>query len=182
MTDRYRDDYPTAFILSRRKVLVGGLLLAGSVAAMAALPALCTQVPLSDEFAAQFMGISSRLIPHRLDGHIGKRIAAAMLARDPALRDHVTALLAIANKKNTRVVEDFFPDVPDGPVKEAALAIISAWYLGVVVDEPGAEVIAYEHALMYQPTRDVMTIPSYARSRPNGWNADAAALSDMPSF
>ena len=73
-------------------------------------------------------------------------------------------LLAIARKKNARIVEDFFPDLPEGPLKETALAIISAWYLGVVTDAPDAEVFAYEYALMYQPTRDVMTIPSYAIS------------------
>ena len=105
-----------------------------------------------------------------------------MLARNAALQDHVTTLLAIAKKKDACIVEDFFPAVPEGPVKEAALAIISAWYLGVVIDESGAEVIAYEQALMYQPTRDVMTIPSYAKSGPNGWNAYAPPLSDMPSF
>jgi hypothetical protein len=38
----------------------------------------------------------------------------------------------------------------------------TAWYLGVIVDAPDTEVFAYELALMYQPTSDVMTIPSYA--------------------
>jgi hypothetical protein len=35
---------------------------------------------------------------------------------------------------------------------------------------------------MYQPTRDVMTIPSYAISSPNGWPANAPPLEDMPDF
>jgi hypothetical protein len=43
-------------------------------------------------------------------------------------------------------------------------------------------VIAYEYALMYRPTSDVMTIPSYAISGPNGWTADAPPLSNMPEF
>ena len=94
----------------------------------------------------------------------------------------MTELLAIAGKKNARIVEDFFPDVPEGPLKETALAIISAWYLGVVSDAPDAEVFAYEYALMYQPTRDVMTIPSYAISGPNAWTADPPALESMPDF
>jgi hypothetical protein len=39
-----------------------------------------------------------------------------------------------------------------------------------------------ELAVMYQPTFDVMTIPSYAISGPNGWNADAPPLGNMPEF
>jgi hypothetical protein len=43
-------------------------------------------------------------------------------------------------------------------------------------------VFAYEFALLYQPTSDVMTIPSYAISGPNGWSAESPPLHDMPSF
>jgi hypothetical protein len=35
---------------------------------------------------------------------------------------------------------------------------------------------------MYQPTKDVMTIPSYAISAPNAWSAEAPPLSNMPEF
>jgi hypothetical protein len=109
-------------------------------------------------------------------------MGAAMAALNPALSQQIAGLLAIAREKNARIVEDFFSDVPDGPLKETALSIVSAWYLGVVTDAPDAEVFAYEYALMYQPTRDVMTIPSYAISGPNGWSAEAPPLSNMPEF
>jgi hypothetical protein len=128
------------------------------------------------------MELSSLLIPHRLDRDVGLRLAAALSAKDPALKGHVTALLEIARKKQAAIVEDFFPDVPEGALKEAALLIISAWYLGVIVDAPDAEVFAYELALMYQPTIDVMTIPTYAISGPNGWTSEAPPLSNMPEF
>jgi fructose 5-dehydrogenase small subunit len=176
-----RDDSPTAFNLARREVLLGTL----SVGGLAAFPSLAaTSAPASwsDESAARFMQISSLLIPHRLDEAIGKRIGNLMSASNPSLSEQVTGLLAIAKEKNAHVVEDFFPDVPEGPLKETALSIISAWYLGVVSDAPDAEVFALEYALMYQPTRDVMTIPSYAISGPNGWTADAPPLSNMPDF
>lgn len=181
MVDPDRDDCPTAFSLARREVLVGALY-AGGLAALVALPSVSAAASWSDESAAQFMEISSLLVPHRLNEEIGKRIGAAMSGLNPSLPAQVTGLLAIAKGKNARVVEDFFPDVPEGPLKETALAIISAWYLGVVSDAPDAEVFAYEYALMYQPTRDVMTIPSYAISGPNGWTAEAPPLSNMPDF
>jgi hypothetical protein len=181
MTDQYRDDCPSAFNLARREVLVGGLLV-GGLAALPTLPALAASTAWSDQSAARFMEISSLLIPHHLNEEIGKRMGVVMSALNPSLSQQIDGLLSIAREKNARIVEDFFPDVPDGPLKQTALSIISAWYLGVASDAPDAEVFAYEYALMYQPTRDVMTIPSYAVSGPNGWKADAPPLSNMPEF
>jgi fructose 5-dehydrogenase small subunit len=180
MLDHYRDDCPTAFNLARRKVLVGGLMI-GGLAALPTLPVIAATA-WSDQSAARFMEISSLLVPHRLNEEVGKRMGAAMGALNPSLSQQIDGLLSIAREKNARIVEDFFAGVPDGPLKETALSIISAWYLGVVTDAPDAEVFAYEYALMYQPTRDVMTIPSYAISGPNGWTAEAPPLSNMPEF
>jgi fructose 5-dehydrogenase small subunit len=181
MPDQYRDDCPAAFNLARRQVLVGGLFISG-LAALPTLPVIAAAISSSDQSAARFMQISSLLVPHRLNEEIGKRMGAAMGALNPLLSQQIDGLLAIAGDKNARIVEDFFADVPDGPLKETALSIISAWYLGVVTNAPDAEVFAYEYALMYQPTRDVMTIPSYAISGPNGWTAETPPLSDMPEF
>ena len=181
MLDPERDDSPTAFNLARREVLVGALFV-GGLSVLASLPAVAATALWSDEAAAQFNEISSLLIPHRLNEVIGKRIGHLMSVSNPSLPQHVTGLLAIASQKNARIVEDFFPDVPEGPLRETALSIISAWYMGVVTDTQDAEVFAFEYALMYRPTSDVMTIPSYAISGPNGWTADAPPLSNMPEF
>jgi fructose 5-dehydrogenase small subunit len=51
-----------------------------------------------------------------------------------------------------------------------------------VKDADGSEVFAFEYALMYGPTSDVMTIPSYAISGPNAWPPDAPPLENMPDF
>ena len=182
MPDRYRDDCPTAFSLARRELLLGWLSLVGGLAVIPTLPAIAAAASWSQQSAAQFMEISSLLIPHHLNEEIGKRIGAAMSGLNPLLSEQVGALLAIAKKKQARIVEEFFPDVPEGPLKETALAIISAWYLGVVSDAPDAEVFAFEYALMYGPTKDVMTIPSYAISGPNGWTSVAPPLDRMPEF
>jgi fructose 5-dehydrogenase small subunit len=167
-----REDAPPDFSLFRRKILVGGGLLLGGLAAGTGIP----------DFANQFMQLSSLLIPHQLDRDVGSRLATALSTKDPGFTAQVSTLLGIAQKKNARIVEEFFPDIPDGPLKDTALLIVSAWYLGVVVDAPGAEVFAYELALMYQPTIDVMTIPTYAISGPNGWTAEAPPLDSMPTF
>jgi hypothetical protein len=176
-----RDDSPPDFSLCRRRVIIGGGLLLGGIVAGTRVPAAPGD-SVSADFAGQFMQLSLLLIPHQLDRRVGLRLAAALRTRDLGFTGQVAALLDIAKKKNARIVEEFFSDVPDGPLKDTALLIISAWYLGVIVDAPGAEVFAYELALMYQPTNDVMTIPTYAISGPNGWTSEAPPLSSMPTF
>jgi hypothetical protein len=181
MTHSDRDDAPADFSLFRRRILIGGGVLLGALAVAPAFPTAVADTSTAT-LPNPFMELSALLIPHRLDRDVGLRLAAALSAKDPAFKEHVTALLEIARKKQAAVVEEFFPDVPEGPLKDTALLIISAWYLGVIVDAPDAEVFAYELALMYQPTIDVMTIPTYAISGPNGWTSEAPPLSNMPEF
>jgi len=179
MTHSHRDDAPADFSLFRRKILIGGGVILGALAA----PPIATIAADSagSAYPSQFMELSGLLIAHRLDRDVGLRLAAALRMKDPAFEAKVGGLLQIAKGKNAKVVEDFFADVPEGPLKDAALLIVSSWYLGVIVDAPDAEVFAYELALMYQPTSDVMTIPSYAISAPNGWTSKAPPLSEMPT-
>jgi hypothetical protein len=182
MSPSDRDDAPPDFSLYRRKIIVSGGLLLGGLAAGARIPA-APEDSVTADFANQFMQLSSLLIPHQLDRNVCSRLAAALRTKDTVFTGHITTLLDIAKKKkNARIVEEFFSDVPDGPLKDTALLIISTWYLGVIVDVRGAEVFAYELALMYQPTIDVMAIPTYAISGPNGWSSEAPPLSSMPTF
>ena len=176
-----RDDCPSEYSLARRDFLAGSVVLMGALASSAHVVAApldaSTALP-----APKFMEVSSLLIDHKLNSDVGARMAAAMSSIHPGIAQDVDQILEIARRKNAKIVEDFFPDLPEGRLKDTALAIIAAWYTGVVVDAPGSTVFAFELALMYQPTRDVMTIPSYAISGPNGWNASAPPLSDMPEF
>src|SRR6516225_7604178 len=109
--DQYRDDCSTAFNLARREILAAGVFLVSGLATLSIPPAMAARAAWSDESATRFMKISSLLIPHRLNEEVGKRIGVAMSALNPSLSEHVTELLAIAAKKNARIVEDFFPDV-----------------------------------------------------------------------
>ena len=181
MKQPVRDDCPSEYSLARRDFLAGSVVLMGALASSARVVA----APLNASTALpapKFMEVSSLLIDHKLDGDVGARMAAAISSVHPGIEQDIDQILQIAHKNNAKIVEDFFPDLPEGRLKDTALAIISAWYTGVIVDAPGSTVFAFELALMYQPTRDVMTIPSYAISGPNGWNASAPPLSDMPKF
>jgi hypothetical protein len=162
---------------TRRLLLVSGAATIAGLASAQPWPARSAAAADDD----RFMALSRLLIPHSLDPEIGHRIAAELNADRPPLSDHIDALLRLAHDRRATVVEDVFPFAGDD-AKASALRIISAWYLGVVDDAPGARIIAYELALMFKPTSDVMTIPTYSISRPNGWGAQAPLLSAMPTF
>jgi fructose 5-dehydrogenase small subunit len=182
MKQPVRDDCPSEYNLARRDFLAGSVVFMGALASSAHVVAAAPLNASGALSAPKFMEVSSLLIDHKLNSDVGARLAAAMSSINPGIAQDVDQILDIARRKNAKIVEDFFPDLPEGRLKDTALAIISAWYTGVVVDAPGSTVFAFELALMYQPTRDVMTIPSYAISGPNGWNASAPPLSDMPEF
>jgi hypothetical protein len=157
-------------------------MLASGAAALAGLAAAQPwPVQSAGAHDARFMTLSRLLIPHSLDPEIGRRIALDLKADRAPVSDHIDALLKLAHDRQASVVEDFFP-FADDDAKACALRIISAWYLGVVDNAPGAKVVAYELALMFKPTSDVMTIPTYSISSPNGWGAAAPPLSAMPNF
>lgn len=177
----FRDDCPEEFNLTRRQLVVGVSLLAGGMLLPPEVAAQTLGAAVPDA-SASFMEVSSLLIDHHLDAGVGARMAAAMLRIHPEIEQDIGAIIEIAKKKNARIVEEFFADIPEGRLKDTALAIIAAWYTGVVDNSSNAEVFAFETALMYQPTHDVMTIPTYAISRPNGWNAEAPPLGNMPTF
>jgi fructose 5-dehydrogenase small subunit len=176
-----RDDAPEEFSLTRRKLVIGAALFAGGVLSGSEGWALSTGAT-APTVVSKFMELSALLIDHRLDAEVGARMAVAMMRMNPTIVQDIDAIISVAKQKHARIVEDFFADVPMGRLKDTALAIISAWYTGVVENSPDAEVFAFETALMYQPTHDVMTIPSYAISGPNGWNAQVPPLSNMPTF
>jgi len=131
---------------------------------------------------AQFMRLSSLLINHQLDTGVGARITAFAMTAPPDLPKMMDGIIAIAQEKHAASVEDFFGDIPEGPLQDLAHWIISAWYSGFSSAKHDAEVFTYELALTYQVTKDVTQIPSYGLSGPNAWTRPNAALADMPHF
>jgi hypothetical protein len=45
---------------------------------------------------------------------------------------------------------------------------VSAWYLGFVGADTDVELISYAQALMYEPARGILVVPSYGGG-PNSW-------------
>ena len=132
--------------------------------------------------ADKFMAASKCLIQHGLSSEVGARMAGILYAKIPTLDADLDAILFTAREKNSKVVEDFFDALPDGQVKDSAHQIIFSWYAGVVDESPTAEVFAYEQALMYQPTKDAVALPTYSFNGPDHWTDVDPPLSAMPEF
>jgi len=130
----------------------------------------------------KFMAASKCLIQHELSPDVGARMAGILYAKIPTLDAALDAIIFTAREKKSKVVEDFFDALPDGHVKDTAHQIIFGWYAGVVDESPTAEVFAYEQALMYQPTKDAVALPTYSFNGPDHWTDVDPPLSAMPEF
>lgn len=165
--------------LSRRHFLLGSAALTGAWVTwgIAASPAAA---PAAD--GATFMRLSNLLVNHQLHPGVGARIALAAAANYPDSAAMMDSILAIATAKGATEVEAFFADIPEGKLQDFAHWIIFAWYTGCSSPKKDAQVFAYEEALTYRTTADVVAIPSYGVSGPNLWSRAIAPLSPMPHF
>ena len=163
--------------LSRRHFLLGSAALTASWVTwgVAAGPAPAT----AD--SATFMRVSGLLVNHQLHPGVSARIAQAA-AKHADSDKMMNAIIAIAAAKGATEVEAFFADIPAGPLQDFAHWIIFAWYTGCSSPKKDAQVFAYEEALTYRTTADVVAIPSYGVSGPNLWSRAIAPLSPLPHF
>ncbi|WP_188582503.1 sugar dehydrogenase complex small subunit [Azorhizobium oxalatiphilum] len=171
--------------VSRRRLLIGSAAMAVGYVALStspAFPAAPAAAASGEALNAKFMRLSNLLINHRLSPAVGARIAEGAAADHKDMAAMMDQIIAIAEQKQARVVEDFFEDIPAGPAKEFAHWVIFAWYSGVSSPKPDAKVFTFEEALTFQTTSDVVTIPSYGLSGPNLWSQATVPLSQMPRF
>lgn len=169
--------------ISRRKFVLGATILPATWLGWSGLPAWGLPAPAARPIPVeQFMQLSALLVNHRLDAAIGARIAQAAPGIHPEGAAHTGAILAIAQGKNARQVEDFFDAIPPGVLQDFAYWVIFAWYAGCSSPKKDAQVFSFEGALTYAVTRDTVAIPSYGFSGPNLWQRPIAPLSAMPHF
>lgn len=163
--------------LSRRKVLAAGIALWGGGLFGLGLPAYAK--PQTTEAFSSFMQLSQLLVNHHLDKGVGLRMWALLKKQYPQLDEQVAAILDVAKKQNARIVEDFFPQIPEGELTALAHKIIFGWYAGCLEPSKTAESFAFAEALTFQNTADVIAIPSYGLTGPNKW-ADRENVQILP--
>jgi len=102
---------------------------------------------------------------------LGRRVYEALSKSDSQFTQNVAALntwlQAHGGVPSDTVTQALQADQP--PLAKSVGAIMRAWYLGLVGDVPHVQVVAYERALMFDPVKDVLTVPSYCRDVPFYW-------------
>lgn len=166
--------------LSRRKILLTGAVVMTGGLITSALPKFAF-AEMSKSFDP-FMQISRLLVNHLLDDAVGQRMLLLLEAEERSLRDNLSQLLAIARASNATRVEDFFPAIPQGKLQDLAYKIIFGWYTGSLESGRAAKTFAFEQALTWHTTLDVITIPSYGISGPNNWYRVNTPVLPLPTF
>lgn len=113
-----------------------------------------------------------------LDATLASRLYNALSKADSAFATNVAALntwlKTHAGVPSDQVVAAL--QSQDPVLAKAVMNIVRAWYLGLVGQMPTVQVVTYEHALMFDPVNDILTIPSYCRDVPFYWAQKPAAV------
>jgi hypothetical protein len=133
--------------------------------------AFADAAPAARELDA-FVTLSQRLTGRSsFDTLLGQRIYDALARSDNQFAQHVAALntwlQGHGGVPSDTVTQALQVEQPE--LAKSVGAIMRAWYLGLVGEMPQVNVVAYEKALMFDPVKDVLTVPSYCRDVPFYW-------------
>ncbi|MGJ7565338.1 sugar dehydrogenase complex small subunit [Variovorax sp. GB1R11] len=122
------------------------------------------------EAIARFLAFSKAITGHDdIDPTTAARIREAMLQGDAAFAQQAASLAGLVQPGIAP--EALLGAATSAGLREAALAVVSAWYTGTVVAGRKTTVVAYEQALMYRPVADALTVPTYCNEGPMWWTA-----------
>jgi len=144
-----------------------------SAASTAAAPAAAS---LADP---GFLLLSQRLTDHaNINPVTAQRIRDALAPAGVKQAAQVDQLIALAGQHTT--AESLLEAATQVGLKDLALGIVAAWYTGTVGQGTSAVMVAYEEALMYQPVRDGLTVPTYCNFGPLWWTGMPPDVAQMP--
>lgn len=120
------------------------------------------------EAIQRFLAFSRAITGHDdVDVITAGRIRAAMVGGDAAFAQTADVLAALVQPG---IAPDTLLSAAEGAgLRDAALAVVSAWYTGTVGTGTKVTVVAYEQALMYRPVADGLTVPTYCNEGPIWW-------------
>lgn len=183
--------------VSRRTILIGIAamiaevgLLSGSSSSQAQIKAANNTPgaasPASPASATAFLTLSQALTGHAdLNPETAARISTAMHNAMPEFPARIEGLTGLM--QNGQQAKSLLAAASGDPaLHDTALAIVAAWYTGTIGKGSKAVVVSYAEALMYQPVKDALPVPTYCSFGPMWWTAeppspDAQPASSAPS-
>ncbi|MGJ7614657.1 MULTISPECIES: sugar dehydrogenase complex small subunit [unclassified Variovorax] len=164
-----RDAVLAAAAVAAQAALFGWPGTGGAQPAPAAAAAATTGT-VDGEAIARFLAFSKAITGHDdIDPLTSARIREAMLQGDAAFAQQAASLAGLVQPGIAP--EALLGAATSAGLREAALAVVTAWYTGTVVAGQKTTVVAYEQALMYRPVADALTVPTYCNEGPMWWTA-----------
>jgi hypothetical protein len=157
---------------SRRRFLALSAAAASAAGLVTAAPGITQAVTPASRVDPAFVRLARFLTDRNdLDARIIARAYDALVTADPSFATRSIALArAIGDAHladvNALAISPLYADPADRAV---AIAIVSAFYLGQVGEGSKARFVAFEKALMFEPTADMVPIPTYSRGGPGYW-------------
>jgi hypothetical protein len=127
---------------------------------------------------ARFLTLSLLLTGKpQLNAVTAARLLKLLSVQSADFEKQMTALADVAQRQGSNDVEALAAAVRgDSALLGVLHRIVAAWYLGMVGDAESGKVVAYVQALMFDPVRDVVVVPSYCRAGPGYWTAQPPSL------
>ncbi|MGF6721376.1 hypothetical protein P3T43_000723 [Paraburkholderia sp. GAS41] len=150
---------------------------AGRFGAPFGIPLAFADTPPAGGGLDAFLVLSQHLTGRTsFDPILGKRVYEALSRTDSQFTQNVAALNTWLHGHggvpSDTVTQALQVDQP--ALAKTVSAIMRGWYLGLIGDMPHVQVVAYENALMFDPVKDVLTVPSYCRDVPFYWTQKPA--------
>ncbi|PUA17927.1 sorbitol dehydrogenase family protein [Glaciimonas sp. PCH181] len=167
-------------LLKRRNLL----LLAGASFAVLSMPrwlqqasaqsttVITPKIPAADsQQQRDFLALSVLLTARpKLNSRTSARTYAALSAQLVEFEKQSADLWQFAQTQQIKDVDALVAAVEsNADLSKVLHQIVSAWYLGVVGNGAQGQVIAFEQALMFDPVRDAVVVPTYCRAAPGYW-------------
>lgn len=167
----------------RRRAVLLGLAVTALEAGVLGYPASLNaqaapaQAPVVDD---GFLKLSQRLCDNQaLNPVTARRIRDALGPAGVTQANQIAPLIALAQKHATS--DTLLQAADQAGMKDLALGIVAAWYTGTVGAGENAVVVAYQEALMYQPVRDALPVPTYCNFGPMWWSGAPPDVARMPA-
>lgn len=170
--------FSASHILSRRTLLIGVAAFLADAALMPRLSIGQSAPPIAAGSAGNantavasgaFLALSKALTGHAdLNPETAGRIAVALHAINPDFATQIASMSALIQPAQAPKALLEAASAVAG-LRDAALAIVAAWYTGTIGSGPKATVVSYYEALMYRPTADAQEVPTYCTHGGEWW-------------
>lgn len=151
--------------LSRRRFVMASAALA-TVSLLPSAPASWAAAQIDQ--LGLFMQVSQLISAEPLSPQTGAALYGALKPGNSALDEHLRVLAKMVTTQANLTIESLVDALKSSQQPQLLATVhsmVAAWYTGIV----DHRTYAYEGALMYRPTHDVLSPPSYTRGGPLNW-------------